>query len=318
MTENRILSVLRKTPKPAFKTIRFFLILMIPVSLGVMLLDEAGILLWVAFFSAPAMGFLGLPGEASLVLLSSFALGQYSAIAVIQSLNLSIRDIIILATFCNIAHSFIIEGAIMKKNGSSFSRILLIRLFSAIAASWVLNLILPQVSVPQEPAGILPGAIGINLHTMPSIIQAWLLSSLFLAVKISLIILAIVFLQKFMEEFGIINIMAKAMAPLMRVFGLSANAGYVWIVAYVIGLGFGAAALIEEVHSGRLSLHDADLFNHHVAISHSQLEDTLLFVAIGAPLLWVALPRFFIAIIVVWLTKWQRAFFRRSFSVKVG
>ena len=308
----RILSALRQTPGPAFRTIRFLFLLMIPVSLAVMLLDESGLLFWFAYFAAPLMGFIGLPGEAALVFLTSILLNIYSTIAVIQGLNFSPRDIIILATLCTIAHSFIIEGVILKKTGSSFFIISLLRFLSAIAAAWVLNLILPAAYIPQETAAVLPGAVGIAHEELPRILQVWLFSSLFLAVKIGLIILAIIFSQKLLEEFGIMKILGQAMAPVMRPLGLSGNTGYLWIVANVIGLAFGSAVLIEKIRSGSLSRQEAFLFNHHVAVSHSQLEDNFLFAAIGAPFFWVALPRFFMAIIVVWLTKGCLAFRARQ------
>lgn len=309
MIVSRFWKALSKTPAPAFKTIRFFLLLMIPISLGVLLLDKSGILLWFIRFAAPLMGFLGLPGEAALVFLTSVFLNLYSAIAVIETLDLQVRDIIILAALCAIAHNLLIECAILKKAGSFFPRIVLIRVLSGIAAAWVLNRILPPVLVLEEAIIILPGAIGIDFRELPSILQEWFINSLFLAIRVSLIIFAVIFLQKLMEEFGVIKILGKAMTPLMRLFGLSANAGYIWIVANVIGLIYGSAALIEEIRSGQLSPQEADLLNHHVAISHSQLGENFLFMAVGVHFFWVALPRLFMALIVVWLTKGCRTLF---------
>ena len=301
MTAARFLKALRKTPEPAFKTIRFFIVLMIPVSFGVMLLDKSGILLWIAYFTSPLMGFMGLQGEAALVLLSSIFLNVYSAIAVIESLNFSVREIIILATLSTIAHNFPVECMILKKAGSSLTLVVLVRFFSAIAAAWVLNLILPSAPAMEGAAILLPGAIGIDPGELPAAIRSWLVNSFFFILKVSLIILAVIFIQKLLEEFGIIQVMGKAMSPLMRILGLSANTGYIWIVTNVIGLAFGSAALLEEIRSGSLSPSEASRINYHAAISHSQIEDNLLFVALGVPFLWAALPRFFMAIIVVWL-----------------
>jgi hypothetical protein len=82
-------------------------------------------------------------------------------------------------------------------------------------------------------------------------------------------------------------------------------------------VAYGAGVLIDEVKEGKLSRGEANLVNHHIAINHSQIEDTLLFVSIGVPYLWAALPRFILAVITVWVEKARRAFFRHSFRVKV-
>ena len=52
-----------------------------------------------------------------------------------------------------------------------------------------------------------------------------------------------------------------------------------------------------------MSKNQADLLNHHIALSHSQLEDPLLFVTLGYSMFWLVIPRIFIAIISVWVRK---------------
>lgn len=86
-------------------------------------------------------------------------------------------------------------------------------------------------------------------------------------------------------------------------------------MANAIGLTYGSALLIEQVDRGKLSLSEGDLFNHHVGISHSLLEDTLLFVALGVPLIWVMVPRLLLAFCVVWIERGRRALARHSFQV---
>ena len=51
------------------------------------------------------------------------------------------------------------------------------------------------------------------------------------------------------------------------------------------------AIMISQSEEGKLSREDADLLNHHIAVSHSQLEDPLLFVAVGYPIAILVIPR---------------------------
>jgi hypothetical protein len=73
-----------------------------------------------------------------------------------------------------------------------------------------------------------------------------------------------------------------------------------WIAANLLGLAYGSAVMIEEVESGRITKQDADLLNYHIAVSHSNLEDLLLFAAISVSAWWLLLPRLGIAIVAVW------------------
>jgi hypothetical protein len=72
------------------------------------------------------------------------------------------------------------------------------------------------------------------------------------------------------------------------------------MVANTLGLAYGAAVIVEEAESGRLSKDDAQYLNRHIGVCHSLLEDTLLYVAIGAPILWLVTPRVLLAAVAVW------------------
>ncbi|MEN6417168.1 MAG: transporter, partial [Armatimonadota bacterium] len=70
-------------------------------------------------FLAPLMRLIGLPGQAALVFLSGALLNNYSAIAVMGTVALSLRDATILAVMCVICHNLLVETTVMKSAGSS-------------------------------------------------------------------------------------------------------------------------------------------------------------------------------------------------------
>jgi hypothetical protein len=94
----------------------------------------------------------------------------------------------------------------------------------------------------------------------------------------------------------------------MLFFSLPKKTTFLWIVANTLGLAYGAAVMIEETEQGGLTKIESDLLNHHIAISHSNLEDLLLFVAIGASVWWLMIVRLFLAFIVVWLRRLELHF----------
>jgi spore maturation protein SpmB len=317
---SRFWTAFKAAMKPALYSIRFLLAIMLPVSLVVMLLDHSGLLFYAAKGMNPFMKVFGLPGEAALVIISAFFLNNYSAIAVIQSLALSGRQIAVLATMCLIAHNIIVESAVMHRTGSNTIKMVLLRAFFSFAAGFLLNLILPE-TIGKSSVGfalVEHASIGIALDQIIPIFTIWITQSFWLVLKISLIVFALIILQKEFDEFGITKFLGKITAPLMRVFGLPSETGYLWIVANTAGLTYGSAIMADEVKNGHLSSQHSNMLNHHSAMSHSQLEDTLLFTAIGVPYLWAALPRLVLAIMLVWLEKARRILFRRSFRVEIG
>lgn len=313
----------RNALKPAFTTARFLLCIMIPVSFAVLLLDYSGVLYYIGTFLGPLMHYLGLPGEAALALISSIFINIYSALAVIGTLNLTGRELTVLAGMCFLAHNFFVECAVMKKTGSSLTKMVFLRFFSALLAGWVLNRILPaEMGRPVEGelyAAPLTGlhTIGLDLGGLPAALKVWFVETLFNILRIFLIILVIMFIQKLLDEFGIMRLLGRVMAPLMNVFGLPEHTGYLWIVVNVVGLAYGSAILIEEVDTGAVSKTDADLFNHYAGLSHSHLEDTVLFVTIGVPLFWAVMPRLVMGILSVWLERLRRYLVMRSYRVRV-
>ena len=111
----------------------------------------------------------------------------------------------------------------------------------------------------------------------------------------TVIIYTLNILQRILREFGIMERIARVFRPLMRVFGLPANVVFLWIVANIIGLGYGAAAMLDEMDRG-----DVLLLDTHICISHSNLEDLLLLTACGAVWWILLLARWAMSIVLVW------------------
>ena len=107
-------------------------------------------------------------------------------------------------------------------------------------------------------------------------------------------------LQRVLEEFGWMHRIAHSLSPLMRLFGLPSGCSLLWFTGNVVGMAYGAAIMIDEVEQGRLTRDEANLVNHHLGVSHSLLEDTMLFVAMGISFWWICLTRLVLAMVTVW------------------
>jgi hypothetical protein len=293
----RLLDCVKTALPQGMKTAIWLLKLTIPVSFAVFLLDHFGILNVIAGWVAPLFKLIGLPGQASIVLITSFFTNIYSVIAVMTTLGFGFREGTILALMCLISHSLIVETAIQKKTGSNPWRMVITRLTASFIAAWGLNLILPGETT------ILSENLIRETKAFSPALMNWLADISVTTLKIVVLVNLLLILQKVLNEFGLIKWILKPFIPLLRFMGLPVSTGFLWLVANTLGLGYGGAIMINQVEEGKLDREDADLLNHHIAISHSQLEDPLLFVAIGYHYGILIVPRILLAIVFVWVRR---------------
>ena len=295
-TSQRALSAVKSGFPKAGKTIFWLLKLILPISLGVQLLMYTGLLDYFASYLNPVFQAIGLPGSSAIAFVSSLFLPLYAPIAIITTLGLTIRETTILAIMCLISHNTLVESAVQKKTGSSFAFIWFLRIGMSFLAAFIWNLVLPE-----EMGQVLTiSGTGVAEQSFIEMLKTWALGAGSLTLKVVIIVTALMILQRLLEEFKIMDALAKIFAPMMTVMGLSKNSSFLWFVANIIGLTYGSAILIEQVEAGKISRNEARMLNNHLAISHSLLEDTLIFVAIGVPILWITFPRVLLAVIVVW------------------
>ena len=299
-TSKRLSDSIRRAIKPALKTAWWLARIMIPVSFAVTMLQYWGVLQYIAQALEPFCRLLGLRGEAALVIVTTALMNIYSGIAVIQSIPFTAREICIMALMGLLAHNMIVETIVQKKTGSKGWQMVCIRIAGAIIGGVFLNLALPANDSIE-----LPGMTNSQLPFL-ELMQNWLTGTLFLTLKLVCIVVSLNILQRILEEFGVMTVLARWISPLLHPMGLPANTAFLWIVANVVGLAYGSAILIEHRKENKISAEDANLLNHHIALSHSLLEDTSLFLAIGAGLGWITLPRIALAIMAVWLVKWLK------------
>jgi hypothetical protein len=281
-------------PKSA-KMCLWLLKIILPLSLLVRLLQYYGMVGYLADFLHPLFNLVGLPGETAIVFVTSIFLPLYAAIAVMTSLVMSLREATILALMCLLAHNLPVECAVTKKTGSSFAGMFILRVVMAFVVALFLNVVLPQSDVPFMHAVAAAHDVSIL-----SLLTAWFHSSLSLILTIALIVTGLMVLQRALMEFNLIEVISQPLRPLMRLFGLPDNSSFLWFVGNLAGLTYGGAIMADMVEEGKLSMKDSNIVNHHLVISHSLLEDTLLFVTLGIPMGIIVGTRVLFAMAVVW------------------
>jgi len=286
-------------------TIWWLLKIILPVSLLVRLLDFYGLLTLMAGLLDPVFVYLGLPGSTAIVFITSIFLPLYAPLAIITSMSIGLRELTILALMCQISHNLPVESAIQAKTGTPFWTVTALRITMSIVVGLVLNLILPQDM--GTPAFIRTEVMAVT--SLSGVLLLWLKSSLQVMLLISVIVFSLNLLYRLLDVYRLIPKLSRGVEPLLRFFGLPASTAFLWLIGYIVGLAYGGALMMDQMRDGKVNRTDANLLNYHLAMSHSVLEDNLLFVALGVSLWWILGVRFVIAWIVVWgrrvVLKWR-------------
>lgn len=292
-----------KSARPsAFKTIWWLTKIMTLLSFAIMLLQYFGVIEWISFWLTPIFSHFGLPGEAALAFVSGYFVNCYSAIAVMTTLDLSTRAATILSVMVLCSHNMIVETTVQHKTGSSVARIVAIRTLSAFILGWVLNKIMPGSFEATSVTGNVQEQL-----TFMIMLEDWFFRTLKNVIIMALLVYLLTVLQKILTEYGVIEYISRFLKPVMIFFGLSPKTAFLWLVSNTLGLAYGAGIMIDEAEKGITTKEENDLLNHHIGISHSNLEDLLLFSAVGGAYLWMLLSRWAMSLILVWERKLEKS-----------
>ena len=304
-----IKALLADSFRPAAKTTSWLLKIMIPISFAVCLAQYYGIIAWCAQWLNPLFCHIGLPGASSIAFLTGATATTYAALAVMMSIEITLRQATIIAIMVLICHALPLECTVNKKVGSKPFRMGFIRICAALLAAMYLNLFLPELP---EQFSTLP--LSSNEASLIEVLKGWILSTIKLSVMIFFIIYALMFIQKVMEKYGLMEKLTKPLEPIMVFFGLPKNAAYLWLVGNVLGISYGSAVMLQHEEEGKITREEADEVNYHLIMNHSMLEDTLVFATAGISAFWILSTRLLFALLLVWSKKLLRKLYKNILS----
>lgn len=302
---DRLRKVVREASPRAFRTIWWIFKITAAVSFAMFLLRWSGMLNWIAVAVSPVFNLFGLPGEASMAYVSGYFINVYSCIAVVSTLELTAREITILGTMTLAAHAMVVECAVQHKTGTPTAYVAVLRTLASLSLGVLLNLVLPG-----RPD--LTGASDVALSEIPFFeiqgeflpqFKMWFIGLARLAVWMTCLIYLLNILQSILYEYGVMSKIALFFRPLLSLFGLDGSTAFLWIVANLVGLSYGSAAIMDEMHRGNVKLWDINLLNTHIGVSHSNLEDLFLFSAIGGLWYVMLLARWIMVTVLVWTVR---------------
>ena len=241
------------------------------------------------------MGWLNLPSEAALPIISGMAINIYAAIATMSVLPFSIEQMTLIAVFGLIAHNLVLEGIIQHRSGINAAKITVIRLVAAVLTVLVVSQFLGDTS--QAVVGSAESAVQVPVLDA---LREWALDTLVLLGKILGIILAIMIALESLTQLGWTDALFNLSRPVMKLLGLSDRAAMLWVTAVVFGLMYGGAVIQEKARQGDMTKAELERLHVSIGINHSMVEDPALFMALGLNGLWLWVPKLVTATVAVY------------------
>lgn len=277
-----------------------------PVSVAVTALGHTPLLASLSAAFEPFMRWLGLSGEAAVVLVAGNALGLYSAIGAMASLDFSPKELLILALMLSFSHNLLVETAVTRRLGVSYWGVMAYRVGLAIVAAIIVNAAFgivgatasPQASTPmpalaqaqiennrlaegmtatESDRSLLAAAVGWVAAVVVDAADSLMRTIVLLIV----IIIPLMAMIEVLKVTGVLERLSSRIEPYMGRLGMSGKAGFPLLAGFVFGLAYGAGVILEAAKDNDLTQGDRRLLCVFLVACHAAIEDTVLFIPLG-------------------------------------
>ncbi|RJS60446.1 nucleoside recognition domain-containing protein [Bacillus sp. PK3_68] len=269
-----------------------------PITLIVTLLQYTPILPWLMNAISPVMRIFGLSGDASIPLVLGNFLNLYAAIGAILSLDLTVKEVFILAVMLSFSHNLFIESSVAARVGVKLPVILAVRLGLAVASALIINL------VWRGGSGIAQYGMAPPLQAEPNgwgeIFMLGLEKAGYGIFQLALIVMPLMLAIQILKDLKWLDAFSRWMAPVTRLLGMKENTSMTLASGLLFGLALGSAVMIQAVKEDGVSGRDVTLAMIFLVACHAVVEDTVIFMPLGItgwPLLALFLIRLVTAIL---------------------
>jgi len=306
------------------RTARMLLTIMIPIYLGVVLVQHTSLYYWFAEMTLPVMRIFGLPGDAVLPVITGFFADEYAVVAALSGFSFSKAEVTVIAMIILCLHGVPVETVITKKIGMPAGRIVLFRLglaaMTGILAGWLASVFLggnaPEFSLSDGAGGrsAAPGFVSYNGTVFDvgwdRILPEMGLGTLTMAFNVLRIIIPLMIGIELMLVYHIVEKLAKKLKLFCRLLDIAEEALLPLLVGLLLGVTYGAGVLAELNRTRQLDKRNMALLGVFLFSCHGVLEMTYLFAVANASIAFVSGLRLGIAIAVTAIA--ARTVFRKK------
>lgn len=278
-----------------------------PVTLIVALLQYTPVLPWLIDLLAPLMGLIGLPGDAAIPLVLGNLLNLYAGIGAILTLDLTVKEVFIIAVMLSFSHNLLIETGVALKVGVKLWVVLTVRIGLALFSAFIIHHVW-QGGSEAAKYGLISGS-GEQLEGWMAIILDGLQKAALGVFQLAIIVIPLMIVIQILKDKQWLAVFSRWMAPVTKALGMKENTSTTLASGLIFGLAFGAGVMIQAVQEDGVSKKDVTLAFIFLVACHAVVEDTLIFIPLGIPVLPLLLIRLGTAILLTLIVAyiWRRA-----------
>jgi hypothetical protein len=252
-----------------------------PITLIVSILQHTPVLQWLIQLVAPFMKWIGLPGEAAIPLVLGNLLNLYAGIGAILTLDLTVKEVLVLAVMLSFSHNLLIESTVASRTGMSITLMIIVRLGLALVSALLIHHLWHGGSEMAQ-YGFVSNAPE-QLAGWGAILLAALKKACLGIVQLAAIVIPLMTGIQILKERQWIHMFSQWLAPVTKALGMKENTSLTLAAGLVFGLAYGAGVMIQAVKEDGVSKRDLTLAFIFLVSCHAVVEDTLVFVPLGIP-----------------------------------
>ncbi|WP_057763373.1 nucleoside recognition domain-containing protein [Cytobacillus praedii] len=277
-----------------------------PVTLIVALLQHTPILPWVIKLITPLMNLIGLSGDTAIPLVLGNFLNLYAAIGAILTLDLTVKEVFIVAVMLSFSHNMLIESSVAVKVGVKLWIGVAVRMGLALISAIVINLVWHGGSEIAK-YGMIPAKEEEVTGWFAILLDALQKAGLGIF-QLAIIVIPLMIVIQILKDLKWLAVFSKWMAPVTRMLGMKENTSTTLAAGLLFGLAYGAGVMIQAVKEDGVSKKDVTIAFVFLVACHAVVEDTLIFVPLGIPVLPLLLIRLGVAILLTLIVAfiWNR------------
>ncbi|MEH7390729.1 nucleoside recognition domain-containing protein [Bacillus sp. JJ1474] len=277
-----------------------------PVTLIVAILQHTPVLPWIIKLITPLMNLIGLPGDAAIPLVLGNMLNLFAGIGAILTLDLTVKEVFIIAVMLSFSHNLLIESSVAAKVGVKLWIIVAVRVGLAIISAIAINLVW-QGGSEIAKYGMIPVKEE-ELSGWTAILLDALQKAGLGILQLAIIVIPLMIVIQFLKDLNWLAVFSKWMAPVTKALGMKENTSTTLAAGLLFGLAFGAGVMIQAVKEDGVSKKDVTIAFIFLVACHAVVEDTLIFVPLGIPVLPHLLIRLGVAILLTLIVSfiWNR------------
>ncbi|SHJ10692.1 Nucleoside recognition [Geosporobacter subterraneus DSM 17957] len=117
---------------------------------------------------------------------------------------------------------------------------------------------------------------------MVGILQEALFGSIKSVYSIAKIVIPLMIVMELAKDYKVLDKISKGFSFIVEPFQMSKEAAFPLMVGLIFGLSYGAGVILQSAKEGNLTKKDTSLIGVFLIACHAVIEDTLVFVAVGA------------------------------------